>query len=304
MMQNNGTTQLSIQIDNFLLDRKAANKSPKTIEFYSEKLDKFTKFCYSYNIYDPKQIDATHSRRFLIWLRDDEGHTPGGVHAYYRSVKVFVRWWALETDLTEYYRLFQRVKAPKVDLELLQPVSLFDVGAMLNICCDDWYGLRDQAMILVLLDTGVRAGEFLNFDISDIDFKNGSALVRKGKGSKDRTVFIGEVALQAVLDYLENRSSGPLWTIQVGSRLSYDGLRGVIAKCAAKAGIITPSLHSFRRAFAVNMLRNGVDLETLRRLMGHKTILVTQRYLALVNDDLKKAHDVASPVDTLKKLTD
>lgn len=302
MPQKRITSKFSEAIDDFLLDRKAANRSPGTIEFYAEKLNKFMGFCYTHQVYKPQQITANTLRRYFLWLKDDVGHRPGGVHAHYRSVKAFVRWWALENDQMGHYRLFKRVKAPKVDIEILPTVSLDDVYAMIATCDDGWYGLRDRAIILVLLDTGVRASEFVSIDIEDVDWDTGATLIRKGKGRRDRTVFVGETAMQAVTQYLQERTSGPLWIIRTGGRLSYDGLRGVMTKCATRAGIDTPSLHSFRRAFALNMLRSGVDLETLRRLMGHTSLHVLMRYLALVDEDLKRAHAIASPVDRLQAL--
>ncbi|HET8685343.1 MAG TPA: tyrosine-type recombinase/integrase, partial [Methanosarcina sp.] len=79
--------------------------------------------------------------------------------------------------------------------------------------------------------------------------------------------------------------------------LTYGGLRGIITRRSKQVGISTPSLHSFRRAFAINMLRAGVDLVTLARLMGHTSLTVLQRYLKQIPDDLRIAHAKGSPVD-------
>ena len=75
------------------------------------------------------------------------------------------------------------------------------------------------------------------------------------------------------------------------------GLREIIRRRALAAGIEEPGLHDFRRCFAVQILRNGFDLVTLSRLMGHFTLTVTQRYLYLVEDDLRAGHQIAGPVD-------
>ena len=80
-------------------------------------------------------------------------------------------------------------------------------------------------------------------------------------------------------------------------RIGYEGLRGIIHRCAVNANVGVPSLHDFRRAFALAMLRNGVDVFTLAKLMGHEGITVLQRYLKQINQDTEEAHRRASPVD-------
>jgi integrase/recombinase XerD len=82
-----------------------------------------------------------------------------------------------------------------------------------------------------------------------------------------------------------------------GERLNYSGLRSVLRRRSKDAGIDTPSIHSFRRAFAINSLRKGIDIYSLRELMGHADIQVLQRYLKQTTDDLAKAHRATSPVD-------
>jgi integrase/recombinase XerD len=79
--------------------------------------------------------------------------------------------------------------------------------------------------------------------------------------------------------------------------LSYDGLREVLTRRAADAKVKQPSLHSFRRAFALAMLRNGTDIYTLAKLMGHEGITVLQRYLKQTYQDTEAAHRRAGPVD-------
>ena len=80
-------------------------------------------------------------------------------------------------------------------------------------------------------------------------------------------------------------------------RLSYDGLRDILKRRAQEAGLEVPSCHDFWRAFALAMLRNGTDIFTLEKLMGHEGITVLQRYLKQTNLDTEEAHYRAGPVD-------
>jgi integrase/recombinase XerD len=114
-----------------------------------------------------------------------------------------------------------------------------------------------------------------------------------------RTVFLGNRSRKAVRSYLKLRKDGSpaLWISESGNRLTYSGLRGIVRRRAILAGLEEPSLHSFRRAFAINMLRAGVDIYSLQNLMGHADLQVLRRYLKQTSDDLQAAHHKGSPVD-------
>jgi integrase/recombinase XerD len=210
-----------------------------------------------------------------------------------------LRWYADEFDRLDFNPL-RKVKAPKVPQEPLNPVSLEDVRGLLSACKGgNFTDERDRAILLFLLDTGARAMELLQTDREDLNTITGDVLIRQGKGRKPRSVFLGRTARRAMRAYLKQREgdSLALFVTDEGERLTYDGLRAVITRRAKLAGIKPPSLHSFRRAFALNMLRNGTDLITLSRLMGHTDLQILKRYLAQSPDDLRAAHSKASPVD-------
>jgi integrase/recombinase XerD len=84
-----------------------------------------------------------------------------------------------------------------------------------------------------------------------------------------------------------------------GTRLTYWGLRQIVRRRAEKAGVRLPSLHSFRRAFALYTLGNGADIYSLQTLMGHSDLTVLRRYLKQTEADLREGHRRARPVDNL-----
>ena len=121
-------------------------------------------------------------------------------------------------------------------------------------------------------------------------------------GIGKRRFFVLLQQYRAIRAYLNNRtdSSDSLWITDQGEQLAYFGLREIIRRRAKKAKIETPSIHSFRRAFAINMLRAGVDIYSLQELMGHADLQVLRRYLKQTNEDIAQAHRVGSPVDNNK----
>ncbi len=114
-------------------------------------------------------------------------------------------------------------------------------------------GDRDRAVLLCLLDTGCRASEFVGLDVQDINLANGAVIIRKDKGGKFRTAFVGASTRRELLRYLRQwaDADGPLWVTMGGGRLTYAGLRQIVRRRAQAAGVPAPSLHSFRRGFAL-----------------------------------------------------
>ncbi len=195
-----------------------------------------------------------------------------------------------------------KVKAPKVVLDPLEPISIEDVRALINTCQrGDFIGERDRAIFLFLLDTGARARELCNMNIKEIDLNTGAVMIRYGKGGKTRMVFIGRKTRRAIRSYLRMRhdQSPAMFVSKDEERLTYDGLRQLLERRGAKRAKLgnKPKLHGFRRAFALNMLRSGVDIFVLQRLMGHADLQVLRRYLAQNDEDNQLAHMRGSPVD-------
>jgi integrase/recombinase XerC/integrase/recombinase XerD len=114
---------------------------------------------------------------------------------------------------------------------------------------------------------------------------DGSVNIVSGKGGKSRVVFLGKASRKSIRAYVKHRmdKNPAMWITHDGERLTYIGLRKIIVRRANQAGINTPTIHSFRRAFAINMLRAGVDVFSLQKLMGHADLQVL-RSVSSTND--------------------
>ena len=292
---------LGVQIEAFIVDRRSQNLASGTVRFYVQKFKMFTTFCESQAVTLVSQIDATLIRKYILWLAD-HGHNAGGQHAGYRSLKAFLTWWATETEPDRWKNPFNKIKAPRLPVEPLEPADLADVQAMIAKCpTSTLIGARDAAILLALLDTGCRASEFISINLEDCDIVGGSALVRQGKGRKPRQVYFGQRTRKVIRAYLRLRTdkNPALWIGAGGTRIKYSGLRQIIRRRAAEADVKRPSLHSFRRAFALNSLRNGADVHSLSKMMGHSDIGILSKYLKQLPGDLATIHARVSPVDHL-----
>ncbi|MDP1715980.1 MAG: tyrosine-type recombinase/integrase [Anaerolineales bacterium] len=285
----------------FLRDCKTRGLSAFTVEFYRAQLQIFAVYCKGEDVTAVLDLTPDMLRGFLLML-ETKGHNAGGRHAAYRAVRVFLRWYEVETEPEAWVNPVRKVKPPKVTHELIKGVPAEDIKAMLETCGDNFTGVRDRALLLCLLDTGARAREFLSLNLDDVDFVSGAVDIRKGKGNKSRTVFIGKKSRKALRAYIRLRTDKEpcLWvTFNGGGRLAVNSLRQVLVRHAELAGMPVASAHKFRRSFALALLRAKVDIFSIQKLMGHAGLDVLRLYLAQNTDDVREAHERGSPVDGL-----
>jgi len=291
---------LLVWVEAFLIDRKAQNMSKGTLEYYKCKLKNFADFCDGRAVKNIHQITSSLLREYLLEF-EIKGHNPGGCHAAYRTVKTFLRWWENEVEPQDWSNPIKKVKAPKMNIVPLEPVDVEIVKAMMEVCQKNLTGMRDKAMMLFLLDSGVRASELISINLEEANPITGEVVIKVGKGRKPRTVYMGSKSRKALRAYLKYRhdNSTALWVTDDGDRITYWGVKMIMRRRANKAHVKTPELHAFRRWFALTCLRAGIDVYSLQELMGHADLQVLKRYLKQTNQDIREAHHRASPVDNL-----
>ncbi len=296
---------LGVALQGFLLDREAARCSPKTLEHYQYTLGGFVAFLKTRNVSDLSEIIPQDIRAYLISLQN-RNLKDTTQHAHARAIRAWLNWLVAEGDLDE--NPMSRVAMPGLEKRIPAPFSPFDVATLLNACDrKSLRGARDYALVLTLLDTGLRAAEFCSLQVGSVDMRS-ALIVVMGKGQKQRQVRAGSKARAAILRMLAYRGpvtvEAPLWMAydldgNERGALTVSGLQTMLHRMGKRAGVKPCSPHRFRRTFALWCLRDGMDLHSLRMLMGHSDLTVLQRYLALAGEDLERAHKAHSPVDRL-----
>ena len=185
----------------FLKYHRACNHSPRTIQFYREKLGLFIKFLNSHDIAGMQDITAGLIREFILELQ--QTHNEGGVHAFFRSIRALMNWYEFEYEPGEWKNPIDKVKAPRVSENLLDPVSQEVVDLLINACQDSNNCDRDKAVVLFLQATGARASEVLSVDRNDLDINACYAIVRHGKGGYFRYIFFDKKTRVAIKKYLK-----------------------------------------------------------------------------------------------------
>ena len=128
--------------------------------------------------------------------------------------------------------------------------------------------VRDRALFYFLLDSGVRAAEVVNVNVGDVDLNSGAVLIRRGKGGKDRVVFVGAKTRKTLVRYLAARGNppadAPLWVRRDGGRLKREGIRTILRRWGEKTGVKNCTAHTFRRSFATRCLQGGMNFSSCK----------------------------------------
>ncbi|MFN3653279.1 MAG: tyrosine-type recombinase/integrase [Armatimonadota bacterium] len=231
----------------------------------------------------------------------------GTVAAYYRLLHTFFGFVVQEGELEA--SPMESLTAPVVRRDQIQPFSEEQVNALLTAAGKSSDPKRDEAILLFLLDTGARVSETCRIRTQDLDL-TGRRVRVVGKGGKERTLPFGRKVAKAFFAYLRDMPKEPEDALfasnrgrEAGEPLTRDGMHALIARLGGRANIDTVrcSPHTFRHTFAISFLRNGGNVFTLKELLGHTSLVMVNRYVALAQADIESQHRQFSPADRLKR---
>jgi integrase/recombinase XerC len=283
------------------------NLSPHTLESYGKDLEKYETFLALRNV-SPESAGIAEARGFVGWLTHD-GLSPRSVNRVVSGVRGWYRY--MERRGTIDTNPFSEIRSLRTEKRL--PTFLFEeemtrlVEMPTREPCPDGEGfwkLRDRAALETLYSTGCRISELVSLNLADVDLKNNAARVL-GKGAKERNVFLGAAAAEALREYMSRRafhahSTGDgvraLFINQRGGRITDRGVRFLLAEYLSRANLgkrVTP--HTFRHSFATHLLDRGADIRAVQELLGHASLSTTQVYTHVGMEKLKKVYRRAHP---------
>lgn len=291
-MYDTESTSILAAYELLKLDCKAQGFARSTIDFYHYRLPPFFTWLESQGITKLSQLSSIAIRSYLASLQD-RNLADNTRHGIARAIRRFCNF-CVDEELID-KSAFTKVKMPKVGKRVLRSFDKEEIGKLLAACTNR----RDKAIILFLLDSGVRASELVRINDSDINIGTGRVFVRKGKMSKDRFVFLGGKSSKAYVKYRMAVAGveAAFPSKKSGERLTTSGLRLLLRRLAKRAGVKGVSPHAFRRTFALWSLRAGMNIYALQKLMGHEDLTTLLRYLGLTLEDIGSAHQKHGPVD-------
>jgi integrase len=258
--------------DGFITRKRASGLSPRTIEAYDYAILPFIQ------LYPDLPVSPEKIETYIYqngWSQQKRAFV-------FRHLRAFCRWYSRK--LKEDNPMFDVIK-PRIKLDTVRYLTKDEIQ---RLYMEVSTNKRDKAIILTLLDTGIRVGELLSIKLSSLDTdilqvtgKTGPRIVPI---SPTVTQLLKEIALPSGEIFGITKSRIYRIISYYLTKIGFDGKKGP---------------HTFRHTFAVHALRNGMDIVTVSKTMGHKTIVQTQQYLRLAQEDMTEAHTRFSPLNLI-----
>ena len=278
------------------------NRSQKTIANYDHYLTRLVDFAGDINVSD---IDTELIRKWRLWLNrlgtnvsDELQKSTQNYHLI--ALRSFLKYCARRNIPSLTADKIELARTVRKQVTWLTPEELSILFAQTDT--SKLGGLRDRAILELLFSSGLRVSELVGLDRDHINLKRREFTVR-GKGQKDRPIFISEAAAEALQNYLTARqdTTRPLFVRYSGNkkvdlsgnyhRLTARSVQRMVARYAVLAGITKHvSPHTLRHSFATDLLMNGADLRSVQALLGHSNIGTTQIYTHVTDPHLKAIH--------------
>ena len=279
------------------------NRSQKTIANYDHYLTRLMDYAGEIKVAD---IDAEMIRKWRLWLNrlgtntsDELQKSTQNYHLI--ALRSFLKFCAKRNIPALPADKIELARTTRKQVTFLTPEEIARVFEQPNI--DKLPGLRDRAILELLFSSGLRVSELVGLDRDHINLKRREFTVR-GKGQKDRPIFISPEAADWIQRYIDARedNSRPLFARYSGTkqidrsgnfhRLTARSVQRMVGRYALLAGITKHvSPHTLRHSFATDLLMNGADLRSVQALLGHSNISTTQIYTHVTDLHLKKVHE-------------
>ncbi len=292
--------ELGRLVELYLTACRVEGKTADTLRSYGETLNVFLRAAREIPLPDDAgQYTSAHIYQFLDWV----GLT--GISACtqfrrQRETRPFFTWLKAHEFIDA--NPFDKVKNIRVEQKVIQPFTREDVAKLLaHRDRRTRKGARDRAMVLLLLDTGMRVTELAKTALADVDFGHARVHIRHGKGQKGRVVRLGKQAREALLYYIGTHrglAPGPLLQTWRGKCLNRTSIRAILSRLGGEAGVPGVHPHRFRHTFATWCIEQQARELDVQYLLGHSTSTMLRRYTATYNaEKAAQAHEAFSPGD-------
>ena len=278
----------------FLTFKRADGRAPRTLKDYQVHIEHFYRTC----------PDAWENPRSSVLAYLSRYENPNTFNLRHKDLKIWFDWLMEEGLFPGEQHPLRGIKKRKYQNRVVD-IPTDTLRALLDAPNTSTYvGLRDKALMLLQVDTGIRPGEALQ--LMETDFDMVSLVVHIpahiAKTRERRSMPFSATTAESLQRLLRVRPKdwevSPVFCSSSGDSLSVNSWGHIVREYSKKIGATVTPYH-LRHCFALSFLRNGGNVFSLQKLLGHSTLAMTQKYLALSMEDLKKAHAAASPVNAL-----
>ena len=311
-------------VDGFMMDIRSDGFSDGTVRLYDFNLKILERFLGNPDV---NKVTDANLKDFFRYMREvyhiEKGHedkplSGATLRNHWKSIRSLFAWCEEEGYVKN--RPDVKIKMPGNNPKVIMPLNEDEVKALLKnaemsrmadtktrnpYMFKRHTGVRDVALLILLLDTGIRAGEASRLNVGDINLDSAEVYIRpfgnSGVKTKSRVIPLGKATMRVLWKYrltLENKEpDDPFFVAGTGRRMGRSGMLQLIKSLGDKAGVKNCHPHRLRHTFAVEYLRNGGDIFTLKKILGHSTLQMVENYLQLAQTDTTSAHRKASPAD-------
>ncbi len=276
----------SLLVSSWLLSLRSDRKSEQTVKAYHDGVRFYLAWCAAQSL---PPLDRASLRAWVATLLDG-GNAPATARSRQLAVRRFTAWLAEEGEIPA--DPFVGVKAPKLDAHVVEPLTDDELRRLLKACtppkgatpAEALRYRRDEAMLRLMLETGARAGEVVAIGRADVDLAAGTAIIRRGKGGKGRSVPFGPQTATAIDRYMRLRihhrlaASPALWLGDRGRGFTYDALHKTLGERARAAGLDGFHPHKMRHTAAHRWLAAGGSEGGLMAVAGWTRPDMLMRY--------------------------
>ena len=293
-------------IELYLLRCDVEGKSPRTVLAYRETLARFLRIIGAEGF--PQEASAIRPEHLYTYLGRYARHSFETRHRYFREVRCFFNWLVTMGYVEE--NPFRSLKNVRLPQRIVQPFSADEIARLLAACDPDVpMGARDCAILLTLLDTGIRCSELVQLAIEDLNLEDGRLRILHAKGNKQRVVSFAGRCRETLTRYLglRGREAGPLFPassrhgqLRPGTSLQPNGLKQMLRRLARRTGIPKVHAHRFRHTFATWAIEQDARELDVQHLLGHSSPDMVRRYASTYNSEQAARRHVAfSPAERL-----
>lgn len=291
-------------VGQFIDSLKIRGLAYHTMRWHKENLQAVSKILKGLEFATEPAMVTEKMIREAVLKMVDGGLSSTTINHRVRSLKQFYQYLKAEALVTN--DPAERLERKKSRNVVIETFSEDHIKALLSVPDKTRFvGFRDYAMMLLLLDTGVRVSELVGIKLADIRMSDNELIIVSGKGGKNRRVYVSPKTREALKKYLRVRGDIPgvpnLFVTTENAPMKQRSVQGRLSIYGRKVRIkgVRVSPHTFRHTFAKLYIMNGGDPFSLQALLGHSTLDMVRHYVNLWGSDLQKMHRQFSPVDPL-----
>lgn len=286
---------INSQIEPFINYLRNVGRSESTIIAYKKDIEQLTKYLQNKPITKTTTKDL---KQYVKYLVNNKGFTKKTASRKINSLKTFFRYLTEAGKLTVDISL--PVKHPEIENKPSRTLSPLEYKAIRDTARRN---IRLYTMIELLLQTGIRIGELSRLKIEDIKLHNGirRLIIREYESNEMRIVELNDIIAEALQNYLQKRKKvqndqGYLFTTRTGRNVLVRNIRTAVNRVFQKAGVQNARVNDLRNTFICHQIEQGMDIDKLAEIVGHKRISSTEKYLSLLGKKMSGNNKVITPL--------